>query len=319
MLLNMTIENFKSVKSPQTISFEAVKDSRLPASKVVQVNEKLSVIKTSAIIGPNGAGKSSFVRALEVLKRIVTSSEEEENVLTKSLAGTTFAYGIDKATPATISIDVLLDKGEDGNPEKPSVIARYTIKANREKIFEESLYHIIGGSRKLMFERIINDEGYSYRFGKLYRGEKKRQAAKLSETRTFLQGSALKGGATSSELYYWFIDSLNILPMGVSEKAEQFCVDMLKAHPGWAEQLLNYLWSVDITDINRIEVKESPDGKEHLRFTHIYVNDKKAEGYSNLFSKESLSLRRLVSIGIAFFETFITEKTLVIDDFGQLL
>lgn len=319
MLLNMTIENFKSVKSPQTISFEAVKDSRLPASKVVQVNGKLSVIKTSAIIGPNGAGKSSFVRALEVLKRIVTSSEEEENVLTKSLAGTTFAYGIDKATPATISIDVLLDKGEDGNPEKPSVIARYTIKANREKIFEESLYHIIGGSRKLMFERIINDEGYSYRFGKLYRGEKKRQAAKLSETRTFLQGSALKGGATSSELYYWFIDSLNILPMGVSEKAEQFCVDMLKAHPGWAEQLLNYLWSVDITDINRIEVKESPDGKEHLRFTHIYVNDKKAEGYSNLFSKESLSLRRLVSIGIAFFETFITEKTLVIDDFGQLL
>ena len=131
MLLNMTIENFKSVKSPQTISFEAVKDSRLPASKVVQVNEKLSVIKTSAIIGPNGAGKSSFVRALEVLKRIVTSSEEEENVLTKSLAGTTFAYGIDKATPATISIDVLLDKGEDGNPEKPSVIARYTIRQDK--------------------------------------------------------------------------------------------------------------------------------------------------------------------------------------------
>ena len=63
MLLNMTIANFKSVKSPQTISFEAIKDNRLSESKVVKINEKLKAIKTSAIIGPNGAGKSSFVRA----------------------------------------------------------------------------------------------------------------------------------------------------------------------------------------------------------------------------------------------------------------
>ena len=78
MLLNMTIANFKSVKSPQTISFEAVKDSRLPASKVMAVNDRLNVIKTSAIIGPNGAGKSSFVRALEVLKRIVMAEDVPE-------------------------------------------------------------------------------------------------------------------------------------------------------------------------------------------------------------------------------------------------
>ena len=61
MLLNMTIANFKSVKSPQTISFEAIKDNRLSESKVVKINDKLKAIKTSAIIGPNGAGKSSFV------------------------------------------------------------------------------------------------------------------------------------------------------------------------------------------------------------------------------------------------------------------
>ena len=65
MLLNMTIANFKSVKSPQTISFEALKDNRQNPAKVIEINEKLKAIKTSAIIGPNGAGKSSFVRALE--------------------------------------------------------------------------------------------------------------------------------------------------------------------------------------------------------------------------------------------------------------
>ena len=216
MLLNMTIANFKSVKSPQTISFQAVRDSRLSESKVVAVNDKLSVIKTSAIIGPNGAGKSSFVRALEVLKRIVMAPDGPENPLQSALTGTTFAYGIDKATPATIAIDVLLDKG-DGTEEHPSVIAKYTLRANKERIFEESLYYVLGSSKKLMFERLLSDDGtYSYRFGKLYRGEKKRQAAKLPENRTFLAGSARKGGQTSAELYNWFSDRLNILQMGVS-------------------------------------------------------------------------------------------------------
>ena len=326
MLLNMTIANFKSVKSPQTISFEAVKDSRLPASKVMAVNDRLNVIKTSAIIGPNGAGKSSFVRALEVLKRIVMAEDvpeggdkERENPLKGALTGTTFAYGIDKATPATISIEVLLDKGEPGNEEKPSVIAIYTLRANKEKIFEESLYYIIGSSKKLMFERKLEGDAYSYRFGKFYRGEKKRQTAKRPEYRTFLAGSARKGGQTSLELYTWFEKKLNILPMGVSSKAEEYACQMLKAHPGWGEQILNYLWALDITDISRIEVRTNDKGEDHLRFTHIYVNDKKAEGYANMFAGESLSLRRLVVMGFAFFEAFITGKTLVIDDFGQLL
>lgn len=320
MLLNMTIANFKSVKSPQTISFQAVKDSRLPASKVIEINERLNVIKTSAIIGPNGAGKSSFVRALEVLKRIVMAEDNAENPLQGALTGTTFAYGIDKATPATISIEVLLDKGEPGNDEKPLTIAVYTLKANKEKIYEESLYYILNNSRKLMFQRVLQDDGqYAYRFGKNYRGEKKRQAAKLPENRTFLAGSARKGGHTSLELYTWFEKNLHILPMGVSTKAEAYACEMLKAHPGWGEQILNYLWALDITDINRIEVRTNDKGEDHLRFTHIYVNDKKAEGYASMFAGESLSLRRLVVMGFAFFEAFITGKTLVIDDFGQLL
>ena len=320
MLLSMTIENFKSVKSSQTISFEAVKDSRLDPSKVIAVNDKINLIKTSAVIGPNGAGKSSFVRALEVLRRIVLSPREIENPLSSSLSGTVFAYGIDKMTPARISVDVLLRKGVEGDDENPTVIGRYLLSANREMVFEESLYCIVNGSKKLMFERLLSDDGtYSYRFGKLYRGEKKRQAAKLPENRTFLAGSARKGGQTSAELYNWFSDRLNILPMGVSSKAESYVCDLLKAHPGWGEQFVNYLWAMDITDISRIEVKTNDKGEDHLRYTHIYVNDKKAEGYANMFQGESLSLRRLTAIGFAFFEAFVTQKTLVIDDFGQLL
>lgn len=316
MLLNMTIANFKSVKSAQTISFEALKDNRLPESKVVAINEKLKAIKTSAIIGPNGAGKSSFVRALEVLNRVVTAGEDNENPLAGALTGTVFAYGVEKTTPATISIDVMLDKG-DGTEENPTVIARYTLAASKDRVYQETLFHVYGSSRKLMFDRRYNEaEGtYTYRYGKMYRGEKKRLAAKLPDTASFLGWAARKGGETCSQLYSWFTDSLHILPMGVSQAAENYIARMLTEHPSWREQLTNFFWSVDITDIRRVGVRD--DGK--VAFTHVYINDKKAEGYSNLFSLESLSLRRLTLLAVAFFECFTSHKTLVIDDFGMLL
>ncbi|MDD3942633.1 MAG: AAA family ATPase, partial [Sphaerochaetaceae bacterium] len=103
----MTISNFRSVRDAQTISFEAVKDNRLALSKVVEVSEKLKVIKTLAIIGPNGAGKSTFVRALEALKAIVLSESEVENPL-QLLAGTSFAYSDVKGGPADITVELVL-------------------------------------------------------------------------------------------------------------------------------------------------------------------------------------------------------------------
>jgi hypothetical protein len=316
MLLNMTIANFKSVKSPQTISFEAVKDARLDEGKVIAVNDKLRAIKTSAIIGPNGAGKSSFVRALEVLKAVVMAGEDVENPLVGAFAGNTFAYGDEKNNPSTISVDVLLEKG-DNTEENPSVIGRYTLSANKTRIYEESLFFIYGSSKKLMFERKLDEAGenYTYRFGKLYRGEKKRLVSKLSDCQSFLAGAARKEGPTAMEMHSWFENTLSILPMGVGKSAEEYIAKMLTDHPSWKEQLINYFWSVDITDIRRVGVR--PDGQ--VAFTHVYINDKKADGYANLFSKESLSLRRLTLIAVAFFESFITGKVLLIDDFGMLL
>jgi len=316
MLVDMTIANFKSVKEAQTISFEAVRDSRLDESKTVVVNEKLRLIRTAAIIGPNGAGKSSFVRALEALKFIVTAPDDQENPL-RILAGTAFAYDPESKTePATIIIRVVLDKGT-GNDD--SVIAQYKLVADNSRIYEESLYHIIGRSKKLMFQRKADEAAvlagssditYTYRWGKMYRGEKKRLVGKLDGTHTFLGASAHKGGETSSQLYGWIDVTLNLLPMGVSQSSEKYLIEQITAHPGWVEQLKNFLWSMDITDIRDIVVKN-----DRLIFIHTNVT----QHYASYFSTESLSLRRLCLMGVAFFESFTQGRTLVIDDFGMLL
>ncbi len=319
MLLSMTIANFKSVKSPQQISLIAVKDNNLDMTKTMTGTDRFNVLKTTAIIGPNGAGKSSFVRALEVLKAIIFAPEEIENPLKGSLQKAAFAYGDGKDRPSEISIDVLLDKGIADDPERPSIIARYSIAVTQQRFYEESLYYIVNGSKKLLFERVYENDEYRYRFGKLYKGDKKRLAAKVPETRSFLERASQKEDSSAFALYSWLDESLNVLPLGYGKTAEQIVINALKAHPGWAEQLINFLWAVDITDISRIRVVTNAQGEEAIGISHSYVNKGSAEAYSQTFNKESLSLRRLIVMAVSFFESFITRKTLVIDDFGQLL
>ncbi len=319
MLLSMTLQNYKSVKNPQTISFVALGDRRLDITKTLPGTEKFNVLKTSAIIGPNGAGKSTFVRALEAVKGIVFASGDSSNPLKKYLSKASFAYGDGKTRPVEISMDILLKNGDPLDEDNPSVIARYTIKATQERFYEESLYYIINGSKKIMFERIYKDGGYEYRFGKYYRGEKKRQAAKLSEERSFLQGAAEKGGQTACEVYSYLQNSLDILPLGYGPSAEKVIIDALKEHPAWSDQIVNFLWALDVTDIYRLQVIKNDKGMETVGISHCYVNAKGTEAYGQVFMNESLSLRRLILIAVSFFKAFIDKKTIVIDDFGQLL
>jgi AAA15 family ATPase/GTPase len=322
MLLDMTIANFKSVRLPQTISYEAVKDSRFDQEKTVRINDKLNIIKTAAIIGPNGAGKSSFVRALESLKSILGAKwDEVENPL-QVLAGTSFAYTNEKGTPSTINIRILIDRGEEPKDEndegKPSIIADYTLCATNKMVYSETLYFVYDRSKRLMFDRRLKDfdnvnvetATYKYRFGKSYRGEKKRLIKKIDYKHVFLSASADKESEICELVVNWFKTDLNVLSLGISSLSEKYIVDQIKAHPDWVQQLINFLWSLDITDIKKIQIL-----KDHLVFSHTNV----LQSYATYYSLESLSLRRLCLIGIAFFESFIDHRTIVIDDFGMLL
>lgn len=311
MLLDMTISNFRSVQNPQTISFEAIKDNRLATSKIVEVTEKLKVIKSVAIIGPNGAGKSTFVRALEALKAIVLADVEVENPL-QLLAGTSFAYSELKGGPADMTIELVLGTDEESGQ---ALVGKYTLLADREKVYEESYHLFVGRSRKLMFERKLVDGDsreltYAYRWGKMFRGEKKRLVGKVSHCHTYLAAAARKGSTTLLPLYTWFSEELLILPFGLSSASEKQVVEQLRKHPSWKKQLIDFLWSIDITDIRDIRLQD-----DRLIFVHTNVT----QHYASYFTNESLSLRRLATIAIAMFESFVSRRILVIDDFGMLL
>ena len=63
MIIAFSVQNFKSIRDLQTISFETRSDDHLAWSNVIK-DGKLRLVKTAAIYGPNASGKSNLVGAM---------------------------------------------------------------------------------------------------------------------------------------------------------------------------------------------------------------------------------------------------------------
>jgi hypothetical protein len=178
-----------------------------------------------------------------------------------------------------------------------------------------------------MFDRVatasLDDEvQYKVRWGKLYRGDKKRNEKAVDCRHSFIKNAADKGGETCSEVYKWFTEVLDILPMGVGSSSERYIASMLNAHPAWKDQLINFFWSMDVTDIRDIRVGYNKDGKfvqSNEGDMVIFFHSNKNATMSSLYAKESLSMKRLSLLALAFFEAFTKPKVLIIDDYGMFL
>lgn len=305
MLIDISVKNFRSVKEKQTLTFEAIKDTRYDASRVVEIDNKISLIKTIAIVGPNGAGKSTIVRAIEAMKSILLAKDEDENPL-RSLIGNSFAYGETKGQPSEISVSFICE----------GIPTYYTLVADMHRIYEESLYQKLDGSKKKLFVRVYDAESdkYKYAFGKRYVGEKRKATSKLLPNRALLAEAAKKSRSEEKDIPQtvmgWFTNVLDVKPVGFATGSEMFLADMLTKHPDWGKKIVDFLWACDITDVKEISVQGG-----HPIFIHSNVSQK----YGAFFSGESLSLRRLSTIAASYFEAFTKQKVMFFDDFGMML
>lgn len=70
MIIDFTISNFRSIKEPQTLSFEATKDTHLEDYFVIK-KDKYRLLKIASILGANASGKSNIIRAYELFRELI--------------------------------------------------------------------------------------------------------------------------------------------------------------------------------------------------------------------------------------------------------
>ena len=81
MLLEISVENFRSIKEMQTLSFEATKDTHLEDYYVVSIDE-YRVLRAVSILGANASGKSNILKVFPFLRRLVlTSPSSKSNII----------------------------------------------------------------------------------------------------------------------------------------------------------------------------------------------------------------------------------------------
>ncbi|MBR4265940.1 MAG: ATP-binding protein [Bacteroidales bacterium] len=145
MILDFTISNFRSIRDPQTISFEATKDTHLEDYYVVKKGN-YRILKMAVILGANASGKSNVVRAFDLFPKLMLYPCENK---TSKIEYDKFA--LDKESAKTDSVMIVnFLCGEQKY--------RYEVHFNNEFVTWESLQrHPFGELRQhKVYERVTD-------------------------------------------------------------------------------------------------------------------------------------------------------------------
>ena len=146
MLIDFSVENYRSIKEMQTFSMSAAniisKYKALDSDNVMQHSPKVSVLKSKAIYGANASGESNLIRALSAFISIVTTSVKDEQVLGARIERFELSTETDDK-PSYFQISFLLN----------NTYYRYGFEATNKEIKSEWLFGSPGKKEVLFFTR----------------------------------------------------------------------------------------------------------------------------------------------------------------------
>lgn len=195
MLLQFSVENFRSFKERAVLSMEASADKELPDNLVI--NDKQRILKIAAIFGENASGKSNIFKALTAAITLVRKSNTRQvgELLTEAVP---FEFDEETRTQPCCFEFVFMAKG------KKYV---YGFSATTQKITNEYLYVYNSSRPTTIFERVAADE---YRFTSSALSKQLRSVTKLNPSnKLFLATATAWNNADTKDALMWFMTGLN--------------------------------------------------------------------------------------------------------------
>ena len=148
MLLNFTVENFRSIKEPITLDMEAMGQvSELKNNLVAKSRYKL--LKSAVIYGANGSGKSNIVKALVFVINFVRHSiNRQEGDIIQGINPFILAVGYE-SKPSFFELEFSIDETK----------YRYGLEVSQKEVHAEWLFSLPKSKRKeiLLFVRETQD------------------------------------------------------------------------------------------------------------------------------------------------------------------
>lgn len=251
MIVDFTVENFKSIKEEQTFSMLASDSkSEHPDNSFPTEKEKnISLLKTGIIVGANASGKTNFLTAIQTFRDFVVNSTDlkveqeipyyepfrlDENCLGK---------------PAAFEMEFI---GRDRTRYK------YKVLFDRKEVRSEKLVFYPNKQEALLF---LRERGKTVKFGSQFKGRKKSIESECLPNTLFLSRAANSNHEQLKEIYLYFKDNL-VFHTGRDRGKDRsaFTTARLRGEDGkrFRKKLIDFLTAAD-TGIHSVELEINRD------------------------------------------------------------
>ena len=315
MLLQFSVENFRSFKTKAVLSLEASADKEL-LNNIVE-DQKQRILKGVAIFGSNAAGKSNIFKALTAAILMIRYSNTRQ--VGEPLAMMVpFAFDEESVKkPCSFEFVFLVDK-------KKYV---YGFAATSERITNEYLYVYNSSRATTVFER---DEKNEYRFTSSAAAKKlKPITVHNTDNKLFLATATAWNYEGTRDALMWFMNGINTYSPDYQQMLNitgpMFEQDTDASLSSFTNGILHEA-DINIADYN-IESRELPIsspqpgvsvvGKEYTITTLHRVENGKA--YALNLRDESNGTINLFFFAPIIKRAFETGETLCIDEFDESL
>jgi len=329
MIIELAVENFRSIKTKQTFSLTKSNSDELAGNTFdPKVLSASPLLRSAVIYGANAAGKSNFIKAVKAMREIVENS----------------AKNIQRGDKLPITHFKLCDS----TIEKPTefevifiaegIKYQYGFSVTSERVMEEWLYAFPKSRPQRWFIRAFDEakDEYAWDFSSFFVGKKQTWKDSTRHNSLFLSTAVMLNSEQLKPVYDWFTKTLKVT--GIDGWNGSYTAGLC-AEVGGKKDVLKFLNSADL-DISDLKLESKtidasifPDDmpselKERFlkdldgeEFVDIKTVHKTAQGKDVLFEldDESDGTRKIFSFAGPWIDTLRNGKVLFIDELHDSL
>ncbi len=251
MLVEFSVENYRSFKERQTFSMVASEDEAMLSSNSFPMpkTKDLRLLTSAVIYGANASGKSNLLRAMQTLRNIVVSSASRMQMGDKFDIEPFLLNAESKKQPTSFEVIFINNQ----------IRYEYGLTLDQKRVYEEWLLAYPKGRTQTWFSRTYNpenpdfkaDDGYEWSFGAGLKGEKERIKKFVRSNSLFLSHAAQNNHPQLTKVFQWFRKNLNLISPDFSSP---YTADRCQEDKEFCKEVVNLIIQADI-GISDIEIE----------------------------------------------------------------